>query len=167
MFDIDFSVFYTDFMKKHDLELFLQATSNVFNEIGFQIILEGFTEHVPSTELVANIGITGDIKGFLILKSDLASAQNFITGMLLNLNMHTDEKEFGQFHKEAMGEVLNQISGRSTMLLEKRGIQCDITPPTLIIGKNINSNPPDSQYSLNRYISGDFGLFNFYVGIKE
>ncbi len=162
-------VFYTvEHMKENDLELFVQATDSVFNEIGFTIkVKEDTGETSMPVELVANIGITGDIKGFLILKSDLESAMNFVTRMLSNLGMESEEKDFGQFHKEAMGEVLNQISGRSTMLLEQKGIHCDITPPTLIIGDNISSEPVESRYILNRYLAGDFGLFNLYVGIKE
>ncbi len=163
-----YRVFYTVPMKEQDLELFMKATSAVFNEIGFDVsIVEPEKNRVLVTELVANIGITGEIKGFLILKSDLSSAGKFITKMLSHLNMDTEETSFGQFHKEAMGEVLNQISGRSTMLLEEQDIHCDITPPTLLIGKNIVSDSVKAEYSLNRYLTGDFGIFNFYVGIKN
>ncbi len=154
-------------MNTNDLDAFTEATKAVFSEIGFEISISKGSIDPKTVELVANIGITGDIKGFLILKSDLSSADNFIAKMLSNLGMSTEEEDFGQFHKEAMGEVLNQISGRSTMLLEGKGIQCDITPPTLIIGNNIFSEPADAVYVLNKSLSGDFGLFNLYVGIKE
>lgn len=154
-------------MNTNDLDAFTEATKAVFSEIGFEITISEGSIDPKTVELVANIGITGDIKGFLILKSDLSSADNFIAKMLSNLGMSTEEEDFGQFHKEAMGEVLNQISGRSTMLLEGKGIQCDITPPTLIIGNNIFSEPADAVYVLNKSLSGDFGLFNLYVGIKE
>ncbi len=155
-------------MEEKDLELFIDATAAVFNEIGFEVsVTKPAVNSDFTADVVANIGITGDIKGFLILKSNLASAHAFITKMLSNLNMETEEVDFGQFHKEAMGEVLNQISGRSTMLLEERDIHCNITPPTLIIGNKIDSNPADSEYTFNRYLSGDFGTFNFYVGVKN
>ncbi len=155
-------------MKEQGLELFIEATRAIFNEIGFEVSIstpDSNTDFI--TEIIANIGITGDIKGFLILKSDLSSAGAFIAKMLSNLGMETEEKEFGQFHKEAMGEVLNQISGRSTMLLEQQNTHCDITPPTLIIGKNIDSNPAMAEYTLSRHLTGDFGVFSFYVGIKN
>ena len=163
-----YGVFYTVVMEEKDLELFIEATTAIFNEIGFEVsVTEPDINSVFAADVVANIGITGEIKGFLILKSNLAGAHAFITKMLSNLNMETEEDDFGQFHKEALGEVLNQISGRSTMLLEGRNIHCDITPPTLIIGSRIQSNPADSEYTLNRYLSGDFGIFNFYVGVKN
>ncbi len=155
-------------MKEQELELFIEATRAVFNEIGFEVSVSTPDNSTNfTTEIVANIGITGDIKGFLILKSDLHSAGAFIAKMLSNLGMETEEKEFGQFHKEAMGEVLNQISGRSTMLLEQRGTHCDITPPTLLIGRNIDSSPVRAEYTLSRHLTGDFGVFSFYVGIKN
>ncbi len=154
-------------MKVENLDLFTEATKAVFSEIGFDISVTGNSPEDSSTEIVANVGITGDIKGFLILKSDISSATNFITKMLSNLGM-TPEKEdgFGRFHKEAMGEVLNQISGRSMMFLEEKGVHCDITPPTLIIGDNIFSNPADAKYVLNKSLTGDYGVFSLYVGIK-
>ena len=154
-------------MKIEDLDLFTEATKKVFEEVGFEISVSDTVKTGNNTEIVANIGITGDAKGFLILKSDIASASNFIKKMLANLGMHSEEEAgFGQFHKEAMGELLNQISGRSMMLLEKNGYCCDITPPTLIIGENIFSKPADARYVLNKSLTGSYGLFTLYVGIK-
>lgn len=154
-------------MRIEDLDLFTKATKIVFEEAGFEITTTDTIKTSISTEVVANIGITGDLKGFLNLKSDISSASNFIKKMLANFGMHPEEeKGFGQFHKEAMGELLNQISGRSMMLLEKKGYCCDITPPTLIIGENIFSEPADTRYILHKSLTGSYGLFTLYVGIK-
>ncbi len=155
-------------MQNLNLDFFFQAANEVFTEMGYHLsILPVHEVNNEIIELMASIGITGDFKGFIILKSSMQSAKNFVTQLLANLEMPAEEKDFGQFHKEAFGEALNQLSGRSTMLLEGQGIHCDITPPTFITGKNIFTNTMQFDHSLSRYLSGDFGIFTLYVGVKK
>ncbi len=155
-------------MQNLNLDLFFQAANEVFTEMGYHLSIQPVPEiNKGIIELIASIGITGDFKGFIILKSSMQSVQNFVTQLLANLKMPAEEIDFGQFHKEAFGEVLNQLSGRSTMLLEGRGIHCEITPPTFITGKNVFTNTAQFKHSLSRYLSGDFGIFTLYVGVKE
>ncbi|MDA3938719.1 MAG: chemotaxis protein CheX, partial [Spirochaetia bacterium] len=118
-------------------------------------------------DIIANIGITGEISGFLLIQSDINSSMMFINKMLSNMGMEAEESDFGQFHKEAFGEILNQISGRAVMLLEEEGINSDITPPTILRGSNISLKTYDAAKMLHKTIKGSFGNFNLLVGAKE
>jgi len=151
-----------------NLELFIDAAKAVFIEIGFSDLdINTDTDTGKKYDIIASIGITGEFSGFLLIKSDLQSSMNFINKMLANIGMESEESDFGQFHKEAFGEILNQISGRATMLLESNGINSDITPPTILIGSDISISTYDAAETLHKNIKGTFGCFNLLVGIKE
>lgn len=155
-------------MNIKNLDLFIKAAEEIFKEIGFTglIIREG-SRNEEKYDLIANIGITGDISGFLLIRSDLESSMNFINKMLSNMGMEAEESDFGKFHKEAFGEILNQISGRSTMLLEASGINCEITPPTILMGTKISMGTYVPAEILHKTISGGFGSFDLLIGAEE
>ena len=149
------------------LELFIDAAKAIFVEIGFPDLDISKASGNNEYDIIASIGITGEFSGFLIIRSDRQSSMNFINKMLSNIGMEAEETDFGQFHKEAFGEILNQISGRATMLLESHGINSDITPPTILMGNNISISTYDAAETLNKNIKGTFGCFNILVGIKQ
>lgn len=155
-------------MNIKNLDLFIKAAEEIFKEMGFTgLIIQKGSRNEEKYDLIANIGITGDISGFLLIRSDLESSMNFINKMLSNMGMEAEESDFGKFHKEAFGEILNQISGRSTMLLEASGINCEITPPTILMGTNISMDTYVPAEIVHKTVSGGFGSFDLLIGAKE
>lgn len=155
-------------MNIKNLDLFIKAAEEIFKEMGFTgLIIQEGSRNEEKYDLIANIGITGDISGFLLIRSDLGSSMNFINKMLSNMGMEAEESDFGKFHKEAFGEILNQISGRSTMLLEASGINCEITPPTILMGTNISMDTYVPAEIVHKTVSGGFGSFDLLIGAKE
>jgi chemotaxis protein CheX len=155
-------------MNPNNLDLFIKAAEEIFVEIGFSNlkIINNQKEN-QKFDIIANIGITGEISGFLLIRSDLKSSMNFINKMLTNMGMDAEESDFGAFHKEAFGEILNQISGRAVMLLESNGIDSDITPPTILRGTNISMGTNSAAVVLHKTIEGSFGSFDILLGIKK
>ena len=155
-------------MNFNNLDLFIKAAEEIFREIGFsELNVSDINSSEEKYELIANIGITGDISGFLLIRSDLESSMNFINRMLLNMGMDAEKPTFGKFHKEAFGEILNQISGRTAMLLENIGVNCNITPPTILMGNNISMGSYVASELVHKKISGKFGSFDLLIGAKE
>ena len=155
-------------MRKKYLTFFSNAMMEVFKEIGFEKIEVNDIEMSQlQSEIVASVGITGDLQGYLILQSNLDSAYKFVSKMLANMNMEAEEDNFGQFHKEAIGEIVNQVSGRSIMMLADDNIDCNITPPTIITGKNIYSDVNSLETILSISIIGSFGTVGLFVGLKN
>ncbi len=156
------------FLMSNYLESFTDALQQIIEEIGFSKTTITDSTNDGNVEIVASVGITGDLQGFMLLRSDIQSARLFIDKMLQNMGMENEETEgFGQFHKEAIGEVVNQVSGRSTMMLADKSIDCNITPPTIVSGANIYTDLRSCESSLNKEVNGIFGSFNLFVGIKS
>lgn len=150
------------------LKLIETATQQVFAEIGFsQLSSETPATAAAPQDIVATVGITGALFGYLSLSTTTGSGQAFVQKLFENLNMEIDEQGFGELHQEAMAELVNQITGRSTTLLEHENIDCDITPPTIVVGQNLYFNLSQLSESLHREIRGDFGSITLFVGIQR
>ena len=155
-------------MNLNNLDLFIKAAQVIFKEIGFsELKIENCNSKDQKYDLIANIGITGEISGFLLIRADIQSSMNFINKMLSNMGMEAENSEFDQFHKEAFGEILNQISGRAVMLLENVGVDCNITPPSILRGSNIAISTYEAAEILHKTIYGSFGSFDLLVGARE
>ena len=155
-------------METECLNAFIKAAEEVFYEIGFSAL--SFREARAadlSTEIIANVGITGDLQGYLIIYSDLPTASAIVEGMSANMGIDNAETDFGRFHKEAIGEIVNQISGRSTMFLSDLNYDCNITPPTVFIGNHLSYNIQDMENTILSNISGPFGSFALFAGLKK
>ena len=154
---------------KH-LDVFPQALTEVLGEIGFEktTVTDSETPFGTSTEIIASVGITGAMQGYMMLNASLESAKKFVDKMMYNIGMEIEEDGFGQFHKEAIGEMVNQFSGRSAMILhEMDNTDCNITPPTIITGNNIYADMTNLVASLSKEIKGDFGSVQIFIGIKD
>ncbi|MFW5711605.1 MAG: chemotaxis protein CheX [Spirochaetia bacterium] len=150
------------------LKLFETATQQVFSEIGFTHLSSEPPGSVSQPQgIVATVGLTGTLLGYISLSTTIESGQSFVQKLFENLQMDIDEQGFGQFHQEAMSELVNQITGRSTTLLEQDEINCDITPPTIVVGENLYFNLSQLTESLHRVIKGDFGSITLFVGIQK
>lgn len=155
-------------MTAETLQLFEDATLQVFTEIGFsQLSTETPAASRPPHNIVATVGITGTLLGYISLSTTAECGHAFVQRMFENLHLDIDEQNFGQFHQEAMAEVVNQITGRSTTLLEQSSIDCDITPPTIVVGQDLYFNLSRLTESLHRVIRGDFGSITLFVGIQR
>ena len=150
------------------LQLFSDASVEIIREASSSSVrISDSTQKMKDFEIVCSLGITGDLQGYLILRSMLPSAAKFVAAMAAHLGMDMEEKNFGPLHKAAIAELTNQISGRATQKLSEKGLDCNITPPTIITGKNVYSEILNLESSLNKKIEGDFGEFNLFVGIRN
>jgi len=154
-------------MNNNYMHLFTDAAREVFKEMGFSDVtfLDFHGDGFP-TQIMANVGITGDLQGYMILYSDLESAKRFVARILDNMDMN-QETGFSQFHKETIGEIVNQVSGRSTMLLAKLNIDCNVTPPTIFTGQQITYDIRNLDEILWHKVSGSFGSIILFIGIKK
>ena len=168
LFDRKLPSFYTVVMDSSLLDIFTDAAKEVFKEIGFDAL--DFTEtngKGAGSEIIANVGITGDLQGYLMIQADLPSACNFVSKMLSNMEVEPEEEGFSQFHKEAIGEIVNQVSGRSVMNLSGREIDCNITPPTILTGSSMAYNVSNLDHARWSDITGSFGTLSLFVGVKK
>lgn len=88
---------------------------------------------VRGDEVNVVIGVTGDLKGQIIFCLSEATALVFASRMLMNLTTET----FNELAKSAICEMANMILGRAVTSLSERGYFCTLTPPALLLGKNV------------------------------
>jgi chemotaxis protein CheX len=86
------------------------------------------TAPIYQPEMGVLIGITGDLRGRMLLEGDKAifgSIGSSMFGMSLG----------GEMLESFTGELGNMIAGNLSTSLSQRGIQIDITPPTVMVGE--------------------------------
>ncbi len=154
-------IFMSDIYSKN----FFSGCLEVLKETGFPEVRLEDSSPVEKIEVVSSVGITGDIYGYFIIQTDKKNAQSFVDILMESMGMEP-EAEFGSLTREAIGEITNQISGRSTILLSQNGVDCDITPPTVMTGSNLLSTISNTEVNITKYINGEFGSIGVYVGVK-
>ncbi len=150
------------------LSIISTSVVEIFNEMNFNsVFVHNEKKDVSVHEVMASVGFTGQLKGFLLLSGSVQTAQHLITEMLRKMEITIEEKEFGQFHRESFGEVVNQITGRIAMKFASHDINCNITPPTIIMGRNITSSISEPDISFYHSLNFSFGLFGIFTGLKK
>lgn len=145
-----------------------KGIEQILTEIGFSSIRKSDKDS-GIVEVVTSIGITGDVKGTLMLKADRQSAVTIANKMLLSIHPHDIKNEFGTIQKEAIYEVTNLFAGRSLNILaeKQKQLDCHLTPPTIITGNKISPVMCEISYSTDLFFTGDFGDLSIFVGIAR
>ncbi|MHB0938362.1 MAG: chemotaxis protein CheX [Armatimonadota bacterium] len=78
------------------------------------------------------VGVSGEVKGQVIYGLSQVTATKIASAM-----MGTTTVTFDDMVASAISELGNIISGNAATLLSDSGFTCDITPPTLIRGMNV------------------------------
>ena len=81
------------------------------------------------------IGLVGGLKGNVVLSMHEATACNIASTMMGGMPV----PQFDLMPKSAICELANMVAGNSVSNLQEIGSLVDITPPTLISGKNMVS----------------------------
>jgi chemotaxis protein CheX len=78
------------------------------------------------------IGISGDARGNIAYSFSNDTAKNIASSMLMGTNVtHLDE-----IAQSAITELTNMMTGNATIKMSEHQAIVDITPPSLLIGKN-------------------------------
>jgi CheY-specific phosphatase CheX len=138
--------------------VFLEALRQVFAETGIGIAgmaAVGASRGSGSVgQVLASVGVTGELCCNLMLCADNRSADGILRGMTAGLPLPADRH--GEFPRAAMGEIANQVAGRAVTLLAAREIRCDITPPTVVTADRIDGLLSGSVTAW--IVHGDFGV---------
>jgi chemotaxis protein CheX len=150
------------------LDVFLDALTQIFSETG--ITIDSVTDanrRDSSDQVVTSIGFAGGIKGNLMLCTDSAAAANIVKAMMGGMQLSIFEGGLREIHKTALGELSNQISGRAVTILSQNDLECDITPPIIITGRDLSSHVPDIAEAFSRVVKGPFGSLRLLLALTE
>jgi chemotaxis protein CheX len=155
-------------MKDKLKQILQNALIQILNEIGIQDV--SIIENPPrdlACEVIITIGITGNITGTMMLKSNQKSAAFIAEHMLSGIDHPPEEEEFTESQQEVILELMNLFSGRALMILSEQKIDCNLTPPTLITGKEIHPSMYNILYTVNTGVKGLFGEIYLFFGVKK
>jgi CheY-specific phosphatase CheX len=150
------------------LDVFIDAIRQVFRET--EIAIDSVTQDddpPPEDNVITSVGLTGDLRGIFMLRTDMASAAAILLAMTGSLRVTLKDDKLSEIQMAALGELSNQIMGRAITLLFERQKRCDITPPAVIAAQKMQSLVPDLAVSFSRTIRGPFGRLTAFLGIQE
>jgi len=120
-----------------NINVFIEAFSNVMAQIGFSEIKKGNLS-VKGRELRASgitvvVGIVGQIKGNIIYVIDIESAKKIASMMMMGMPV----EQIDDISRSALSELTNMITANATICASKNGVSLDISTPTLFQGDNM------------------------------
>lgn len=91
------------------------------------------TETTALMEVVVVVGLTGDMRGQVIINFSEETGKAMASRMMGGMPVDT----FDDMAKSAVSEVGNIFMGTTSTALSKQGFATDITPPNLIFGSSM------------------------------
>ncbi|MGD9155392.1 MAG: chemotaxis protein CheX, partial [Bacillota bacterium] len=101
-------------------------------------------------------------KGQVLYSMTEQTAKKLAETMLMGMPV----TEFDELCKSAISELGNMITGNAASELSNAGINCIITPPSLVMGNNVMVSFKDAQILIIPLIT-DFGEFTIYVALTD
>ncbi len=155
-------------MEHEILDTFIEALRQIFAETELAIQSVDSIEGGQSGEqVVTSVGLTGDVKGVIMLSADTPSASRIVRAMTEGVALPIENGSFSEIHLAAMAELANQISGRAITMLSERQLHCDITPPAVIAAQGVHSLVPNITRSFHRTARGAFGRLSLFLGFQD
>ncbi len=91
------------------------------------------TSPYRSEDVIIVVGLTGRIRGQAIFSMSRKLGLKIASCMMMGMPV----TEFDEISKSAISEMANMIMGNAATILYNRGINIDITPPSLFLGENL------------------------------
>ncbi|WP_115994492.1 chemotaxis protein CheX [Cohnella lupini] len=120
-------------MKAVYINSFVKAATHVFEQ--FQLPCRVGSPSIKSSpfsglEVLTLVGITGDIRGQMYLGGSITSLLQIVSSMMGGATVTS----LGALEQSAISELANMICGNAMSHFSQEGITLDITPPTVIVG---------------------------------
>lgn len=116
---------------------FLEALKGVLEQFGAADIKRGNMAknelmHVD-TDITAVVGMVGQVRGNIAYSMAEDTANKIVSAMMMGMPV----EELDAMGRSALGEFSNMVTGNASTLLSNSGVQVDITPPSIIFGKDV------------------------------
>ncbi|HHV29188.1 chemotaxis protein CheX [Acetivibrio mesophilus] len=120
---------------------FIEASQTVLKQIaGIDAKLGSVSlKNSPYTSdnIVILVGLTGKIRGQAIFAMSKAVALTIASGMMGGMEL----TELDEISKSALSELTNMILGNTATILYNKGVGVEITPPSFLMGDNMQISP--------------------------
>lgn len=114
-----------------------------------------------SDDITVLISLVGDVWGVAIISLSFETAKAIVSHML-----GETLTEFNELAQSGIGELGNVITGQAATKLAQVGYKCDISVPTMIVGKGSRI----STFDIDRLIvplQTEFGILSLTLALRE
>lgn len=119
------------------IDPFIEATQDMLSQVANAKTTLGKVFSRNSSfngdNVVIIVGIAGDLKGQVIFNLRNESACSIASSMMCGMPV----SKLDDMARSAISELANMISGNAATIFSTKKIALDITPPTIMIGDNI------------------------------
>ena len=120
---------------------FIEASQTVLKQVANVDAKLGkvFLKSAPymGEQILIIVGITGKIRGQAIFTMSKSVAFKIASAMMFGMPVD----ELNEISKSALSELTNMILGNTATILYNKGIGIEITPPSLLLGENLQITP--------------------------
>lgn len=153
-------------MKVEYVNPFIESASNIIEEIAQLTTIRGKLAlkdlKAPFKDVCVILGVVGTVHGQVIYGFDETTAKNVVSRMMMGAEI----LEFDEMSRSALGELGNMVTGKASMMLEKIGITIDISPPTLVMAKNLQISSIKIPMIIVP-LESEVGTIDVYVGLEQ
>jgi len=155
-------------VRQEILAAFVEAVRQVFRDTDIRIdSVDDQDAFGSDAQVITSVGLTGDLRGIFMLRTDLSGAAGILKAMTGGLRLRITHDRLSEIQLGAIGEISNQIAGRAITLLTDIGLHCDITPPAVLAAPQLQSLVPDLSETFRRTVRGAFGRLSIFLGIQR
>ena len=137
----------------------LKQIANIDAKLG-KVYLK--TAPYKSEDIIIMVGLTGMIRGQAIFTMGRKLAMNIASCMMFGMPV----TEFDEISKSAISELTNMILGNTATLLYNRGISIEITPPSLLMGENVQISPNKMKTVCVPLLLNDDGVIELDISVE-
>lgn len=124
---------------------FIQASRTVMKTVANIDVTLGKvylkTSPYSSDTVVVVVGLMGALRGQVLFSMDKPVALQIASAMMMGMTI----TELDEMSKSAIAESANMILGNAATLLYNNGVKIEITPPSLMMGDNIQISTPNMK----------------------
>lgn len=124
-------------MDRKLLESFSKSVVNVLEQFGITGLVEKEMqtkdEMLIESEFTAFVGLVGNIQGNIAYCYSIDTAKQLASIMMMGMPID----DINDMVRSALAELSNMFAGTSASLLENKNISMEITPPSVVVGKDM------------------------------
>lgn len=116
---------------------------------------------LTTDELTVLISLVGHVQGVVLYGMDIPTSLSMVSHIL-----GQEFSEFDNLVQSGIAELANVITGRATVMLSETGVEANISPPTIIQGKEITISTLDFSRIVVP-LKTDLGPITAHLALRE
>jgi len=115
-----------------------------------------------SDSILVIVGLTGKIRGQAVFTMSTRVAQNIASSMMGGMPVPT----LDELAKSAISELTNMILGNTATILYNKGVGVEITPPSFLMGENMQISPNKMKTICVPLLLGEDGKLEIDISVE-